>query len=139
MLFYIVGTASSFRVLSHLARLPGPNPSSIAPPPPASTGLRSYYFIWVRTTIRLRRQASSCLPHCLVTTTQEKAAKCITLLSALLYSLTDCKSWFQIISTYSARSICCFWHCQSSDPPVHPLNSGHHRDSSSLVWILSHW
>ncbi len=31
------------------------------------------------------------------------------------------------------------WHCQSSDPPVHPLITGHHWDSTSLVWILSHW
>ncbi len=36
-------------------------------------------------------------------------------------------------------SFCCFWHCQSSDPPVHPLITGHHWDSTSLVWILSHW
>ncbi len=28
--------------------------------------------------------------------------------------------------------------CQSSDPPVHPLIAGHHWDSTSLVWILSH-
>ncbi len=55
----------------------------LLPPPPA--GLRSYYFIWVRTTVRLRHQASSCLPWCIVTAAQEKAAKCITLLSALLY------------------------------------------------------
>ncbi len=73
-------------MLSHLVRLPGPNPSSFAPPPPpAPAGLRSYYFIWVRTAVRLRHQASSCLPRCLVTTAQEKAAKCIRLLSALLY------------------------------------------------------
>ncbi len=39
----------------------------------------------------------------------------------------------------SAGSICYFWHCQSSDPPVHPLITGHHWDSTSLVWILSHW
>ncbi len=48
------------RVLSHLFRLPGPNPSSFAPP----SGLRSYYFIWVRTAVHLRYQASSCLPRC---------------------------------------------------------------------------
>ncbi len=57
----------------------------LLPPPPAPAGLRSYYFIWVRSTVRLRHQASSCLPRCLVTTAQEKAAKCIILLSALLY------------------------------------------------------
>ncbi len=33
----------------------------------------------------LRHQASSCLPRCLVTTVWEKAAKCIRLLSVLLY------------------------------------------------------
>ncbi len=55
------------------------------------------------------------------------------------WSPTNCKSWFQIISRHFARSICCFWHFQSSDPPVHPLITGHHRDSTSLVWILSHW
>ncbi len=32
-----------------------------------------------------------------------------------------------------------FWHCLSSDPLVHPLITGHHWDSTSLVWILSHW
>ncbi len=52
-------------------------------------------------------------------------------------SLKPC--WFQIISSHSVGSICCFWHCQSSDPPVHPLITGHHRDSTLLVWILSHW
>ncbi len=72
-------------MLSHLVRLPGPNQSLFAPPPPtAPAGLRSY-FIWVRTTVRLRHQVSSCLPRCLVMTAWEKAAKCIRLLSALLY------------------------------------------------------
>ncbi len=40
---------------------------------------------------------------------------------------------------HSAVSVCRFWHCQSSDPPVHPLITGYHWDSTSLVWILSHW
>ncbi len=57
----------------------------LLPPPPASAGLHSYYLIWVWTAVHLRHQASSCLPRCLVTTAWEKAAKCITLLSALLY------------------------------------------------------
>ncbi len=56
-----------------------------SPPPPAPAGLRSYYFIWVRTAVRLRHQASSCLPRCLVMTAWENAAKCRRLLSALLY------------------------------------------------------
>ncbi len=30
----------------------------------------------------------------------------------------------KIISPHSAGSICCFWQCQSSDPPVHPLITG---------------
>ncbi len=51
----------------------------------------------------------------------------------------NCKSWCQVISPHSAEFICCFWHCQSSDPPVHPLITEHHWDSTSLVWILSHW
>ncbi len=55
------------------------------------------------------------------------------------WSSTNCKSWFQIISPHSAGSVCRFWHCQSSDPPVHPLITGHHWYSTSLVWILSHW
>ncbi len=55
------------------------------------------------------------------------------------WSPANCKRWFQIISHHSAGSICRFWHCQSSDPPVHPLITGHHWDSTSLVWILSHW
>ncbi len=59
------------------------------------------------------------------------------------WSPTNCKSWFQIISSHSVRYICCVWHCQSSDPPVHSLITGHHRDSTSLVWIslvgLSGW
>ncbi len=54
-------------------------------------------------------------------------------------SPADCKSRFQIISPHSAGSVGRFWHCQSSDPPVHPLITGHHWDSTSLVWILSHW
>ncbi len=52
-------------------------------------------------------------------------------------TLSHC--WFQIISSHSARSICCFWHCKPSDSPDHPLITGHHRDSPSLVWILSQW
>ncbi len=47
--------------------------------------------------------------------------------------------WFHIISLHSAGSVYRFWHCQSSDPPVHPLITGNYRDSTSLVWILSHW
>ncbi len=27
------------------------------------------------------------------------------------WSPANCKSWFQIISSHSAGSICCFWHC----------------------------
>ncbi len=59
-------------------------------------------------------------------------------LSELQYT-KSLKSSFRIISPYSAGSICRFWHCQSSDPPVHPLITGHHWDSTSLFWILSHW
>ncbi len=55
------------------------------------------------------------------------------------WSPANCKSRFQIISPHSAGSLCRFWHCQSSDPPVHPLITGYHWDSTSLVWILSHW
>ncbi len=58
------------------------------------------------------------------------------------WSPANCKSWFQIISPHSAGSICRFWHCQSSDPPVHPLITGHHWDSTSLVesyLTLSGW
>ncbi len=55
------------------------------------------------------------------------------------WSPANCKSWFQIISPHSAGSICRFWHCQSSDPPVHPLITVHHWDSTSMAWILSHW
>uniref|UniRef100_A0A672RLN0 Reverse transcriptase domain-containing protein n=1 Tax=Sinocyclocheilus grahami TaxID=75366 RepID=A0A672RLN0_SINGR len=68
----ILPRVNFLRVLSHLVHLPGPNQSSIVPPPPA--GLRSYYFIWFRTAVRLRHQASSSLPRCLVMTAQEKAA-----------------------------------------------------------------
>ncbi len=53
------------------------------------------------------------------------------------WSHANHKSWFQIISSHSVGSICCFWHSQSSDPPVHPLITGHHWDPTSLVWILS--
>ncbi len=42
-------------MLSHLVRLPGPNPSLMLPPPSAPTRLRSYYFIWVRTAVHLRQ------------------------------------------------------------------------------------
>ncbi len=85
LVFWTKQCSEWLRVLSHLVRLPGPNQSLFAPPPPAPTGLCSYYFILVRTAVRLRHQASSCLPRCLVTTARKKAAKCIRLLSALLY------------------------------------------------------
>ncbi len=55
------------------------------------------------------------------------------------WSPANCKSRFQIISPHSAGTVCRCWHCQSSDPPVHPLITGYHWDSTSLVWILSHW
>ncbi len=55
------------------------------------------------------------------------------------WSPANCKSWLQIISPRSAGSICRFWHGHSSDPPVHTLITGHRWDSTSLVWILSHW
>ncbi len=64
-------------MLSHLVCL--------LPPPPAPAGLRSYYFIWVWTAVRLHHQASSFLSRCLVMTARENAAKCKRLLSALLY------------------------------------------------------
>ncbi len=70
------------KVLSLLVRLPGPNLGSFAPCPRWTVHIRLF---WVRTAVRLRHQASSCLPRCLITTAQEKAAKCITLLSALLF------------------------------------------------------
>lgn len=50
----------TFRVLSHLIPLPGPNPSLSAPPCPP--GLCSHYIIWVRTAVRLHHQSSSLLP-----------------------------------------------------------------------------
>ncbi len=55
------------------------------------------------------------------------------------WSPANCKSRFQILSPHSGGSICRFWYSQSSDPPVYPLFAGHHWDSTSLVWILSHW
>ncbi len=55
------------------------------------------------------------------------------------WSPANCKSRFQIISPHSAGSVCHFWHCQSSDPPVHPLIPGHYWDYTLLVWIRSHW
>ncbi len=76
--------AGLLRVLSHLVRLPGPNPSSFAPPSPCPRWT-AFIFYLVRTAVRLRHQASSCLPRCLVTTARENAAKCKRLLSALLY------------------------------------------------------
>lgn len=33
------------------------------------------------------------------------------------------KSWFQIVSSHSARSICSFQHCSPSDPSVHHWSS----------------
>ncbi len=57
----------------------------------------------------------------------------------LRYSQSLKPCWFQIISSHSVGSIFCFWHCQSSDPPDHPLITGYHRDFTSLVWILSQW
>ncbi len=35
---------------------------------------------------------------------------------------------------YLSGSICCFWHCQSSDPPVHPLITG-----ITLCWFESNF
>ncbi len=67
-------------MLSHLVRLPGPDLSSIAPPSPCTRWTAFIFY-----SVRLLHQASSCLPRCLVTTAREKAAKCIRLLSALLY------------------------------------------------------
>ncbi len=45
------------------------------------------------------------------------------------WSPANSKSWFQIISPHPAGSVYRFWHCQSSDPPVHPL----------ITWIPLCW
>ncbi len=55
------------------------------------------------------------------------------------WSPANYRSRFQNNWSHSAGSVCCFWHSQSSDPPIHTLITGHHWDSTSLVWILSHW
>ncbi len=36
------------------------------------------------------------------------------------------------------RFICCFWHCQSSNPSVHTLFAEHHRNCSPPIWVLPH-
>ncbi len=66
-------------------------PSSIAPP--------SVY-------LRLRDQASSCLPCCLVKTVQEKAAKRITLLSSLLYLWVWTIGFISKASVHNSTYVC---------------------------------
>ncbi len=67
--------SNNFLTLRVLGSIAWSEPEFVCSPlPPA--GLRSYYFIWVRTAVRLR-QVSNFLPRCLVTTAREKAAKCI--------------------------------------------------------------
>ncbi len=63
-------------MFSHLVRLPGPNPSSIAPP------LDCVHIILFGSEPRF---VCVIKPVCLVTTARENVAKCIRLLSAFLY------------------------------------------------------
>ncbi|CAM4697951.1 unnamed protein product [Leuciscus chuanchicus] len=64
-----------------------------------------FCIIWVRTAVRLHHQSSRCLPCCLVTMTQEKAAKCIALLASLLYFLRRGGLWDEYESLLSPTKV----------------------------------
>ncbi len=66
---------------------------------------------------------SSTRSHCFFHKTTNQTLNCTTLSH---WNPVNWKSWFQIISPHSDGSTCRFWHCQSSDPPVHPLITVHH-------------
>ncbi len=46
-----------------------------------------------------------------------------------------CKNGFQVFITYIAGSVCCFWYGQP-DPPVNPIEKGHLRNRTPVVWLL---
>ncbi len=46
------------------------------------------------------------------------------------------KNGFQVFITYIAGSVCCFWYGQPPDPPVNPIEKGHLRNRTPVVWLL---
>ncbi len=77
-----------FRVLSHLVRLPGPNLSSIAPPPPPPSACphwTAFILFYLGPNRGSFASSSQQLFTPLLSNDGQEKAKCITLLSALLY------------------------------------------------------
>ncbi len=96
------------------------------------------------------RKLQTCLsPSIIVKTLEQDVFKQVSLFLSQNNKLDAKQSGFRsghstetaLLSVTEALriTVCRFWHCQLSDPPVHPLITGHHWDSTSLVWILSHW
>ncbi len=58
--------------------------------------------------------------------------------TALLSVVEDLrpKNGFQVFITYIGGSVCCFWYGQPPDPPVNPIEKGHLRNHTIVVWLL---
>ncbi len=52
------------------------------------------------------------------------------------WSPKTCKSGFQVFITYLAGSVRCFWYDQPPDPLVNPIEKGHLRNYTPVVWVL---
>ncbi len=52
------------------------------------------------------------------------------------WSPKTCKSSFQVIITYLAGSVRCFWYGQPPDPPVNTIEKGHLKNHTPVVWVL---
>ncbi len=62
----------------------------------------------------------------------------MTIQRRLRYSVTEALRIAEFCSN-SAGSVCRFWHCQSSDPPVHPLDIPLDITRIPLRWFETHW
>ncbi len=47
-----------------------------------------------------------------------------------------CQSGFQVFITYIGGSVRWFWYGQPPDPPVNPIEKGHLRNRTPVVWLL---
>ncbi len=47
-----------------------------------------------------------------------------------------CKNGYQVLITYIAGTVCCFWHGQPPDPPINPIEKGHLRNE--IQWFDSY-
>ncbi len=93
--------------------------------------------------IHRQNTRTSCLqPGLIVSFTEQQTLNSqvsgVTIQRRLRYSVTEALRIAEFCSN-SAGSVCRFWHCQSSDPPVHPLDIPLDITRIPLRWFETHW